>query len=409
MTRETVIQTEDAPQRAHALGDTGEVELSILMPCLNEAETVATCVSKAVAVLERNGIAGEVIVADNGSTDGSQELAEQAGARVVHVSARGYGSALAGGIAAARGTYVLFGDADDSYDFGTAPQFLEKLRAGSDLVMGNRFQGKIHPGAMPWHHKYVGNPVLTGIGRLFFRAPVGDFHCGLRAFRRQVIEELDLQTTGMEFASELVIKATLHRLRIAEIPIELRPDGRSRPPHLRSFRDGWRHLRFMLLFCPRCLFLIPGIALMLLSLGLGLVLVFRTIWIGHTGFGIHTLLVAGMLGLVGEQLALFALFAQQFAVLEGLHPPPRRLRRWLSVIRLEHGLIAGAALIVAGLALLGAAVIDWRNHDFGPLDPTWTMRLVIPATVALVAGAQTLFGSFLLSVLQLTRRRTSAL
>lgn len=405
----TVIRTEVAPLRADALDKRAEVELSILMPCLNEAETVATCVAKAVAALDRHGIAGEVIVADNGSTDGSQELAEAAGARVVNVAARGYGSALAGGIAAARGRYVLFGDADDSYDFGAAPQFLEKLRAGSDLVMGNRFRGKIHPGAMPWHHKYIGNPVLTGIGRLFFHAPVGDFHCGLRAFRREAIEELDLQTTGMEFASEMVIKATLQKLAIAEIPIELRPDGRSRPPHLRSFRDGWRHLRFMLLLCPRWLFLVPGVALMLLSLCLGLVLAFGTVWIGQTGFGIHTLLVAGMLGLVGEQLVLFALFAQQFAVIEGLHPPPPRLRRWMSRLRLEHGLAAGAVLIVAGLALLVAAIADWRNHGFGPLDPTKTMRLVIPACVALVAGAQTLFGSFLLSVLQLARRRTSTL
>ena len=376
------------------------LELSIVMPCLNEAETLATCIKKAQWYLTQHKLSGEIIVADNGSTDGSQDIAAQMGVRVITVKEKGYGSALQGGIAAARGHYIIMGDADDSYDFTKLTPFLEKLRAGCDLVMGNRFKGGIKAGAMPPLHKYLGNPVLTWIGRLFFPSPCGDFHCGLRGFRKEAIKKLNLRTTGMEFASEMVVKASLHRMRIAEVPTTLSPDGRSRPPHLRSWRDGWRHLRFLLLYSPRWLFLYPGVLLMLLGLIVGL-------WLlpGSRGiFDIHTLLFAATAIIVGFQAIAFAVFTKVFAISEGLIPEDRRLNRVFRHINLEIGLIVGGALFLAGIAGSIYAFGIWGTHLFGPLDPSQTMRIVIPSVTCLALGVQTIFSSFFLSVLGLKRR-----
>jgi glycosyltransferase involved in cell wall biosynthesis len=375
------------------------------MPCLNEAETLATCIQKALGSLELHEIAGEVLVADNGSSDGSREIATRMGARVISVSDRGYGAALQGGIAAARGRYVLIGDADDSYDFGEVWPFVEKLREGYDLVMGNRFAGAIRPGAMPPLHRYLGNPVLTGLGRLLFRSPCGDFHCGLRAFRKDAIERLDLQTTGMEFASEMVVKATLLGQRIGEVPITLSPDGRSRPPHLRSWRDGWRHLRFLLLFSPRWLFLYPGFVLM----GIGLL---AMLWIlpqpraiGGVTFDINTLLYSAASVFLGFQSVIFAVFTKIYAVNEGLLPEDRRLNTLFRYVKLETGLVTGAALILAGSIGSLFAVGNWGARSFGELDPRVSMRIVVPAVLALTLGFQVVLSSFFLSVLGLRRRR----
>jgi glycosyltransferase involved in cell wall biosynthesis len=307
------------------------LELSIVMPCLNEAETLATCIGKARDYLERQQIAGEVLIADNGSSDGSQEIATNSGARVVPIPERGYGSALRGGIAAAKGQYIIMGDADDSYDFTNLSPFLEKLRQGYDLVMGNRFQGGIKPGAMPVLHKYLGNPVLTWLGRLFFGSPCGDFHCGLRGFSKQAIKQLNLRTTGMEFASEMVVKASLYGLKITEVPTTLSPDGRSRPPHLKTWRDGWRHLRFLLMYSPRWLFLYPGLALMFLGF-------VATIWF-MTQPKVHTLLYSATALIIGFQIVSFAVFTKAFAISEGLLPEDRKLKRFLRYINLEVGLM----------------------------------------------------------------------
>jgi len=380
------------------------VELSIVMPCLNEAETLATCIQKAQRSLAENNVAGEIIVADNGSTDGSPELAERLGARVVNVQAKGYGNALMGGIAAARGRYVIMGDADDSYDFSALGPFIAKLREGHDLVMGNRFRGGIKPGAMSPLHRYFGNPVLTTIGRLFFRSPCGDFHCGLRGFSKSAVMNLDLQTTGMEFASEMVVKATLQGLRIAEVPTTLSPDGRSRPPHLRSWRDGWRHLRFLLLYSPRWLFLYPGSLLMVIGLGTMLWLVPGPQVIGGVTFDVHTLLYAAVAIVIGFQSILFAVFTKVFAISEGLLPRDERLERAFRHVTLEVGVVVAIILILAGLAGSAYAYWFWDQLSFGNLDPARTMRIVIPAVTSLTLGCQTLFSSFFLSILGLRRR-----
>lgn len=379
-------------------------ELSIVMPCLDEAETLATCIRKAQGFLARAGVDGEVVVADNGSRDGSREIAAGLGARVVEVAERGYGAALRAGIEATRGRYVVMGDADDSYDFAALDGFVERLRAGCDLVMGNRFRGGLRPGAMPALHRYLGNPVLTGLGRLFFRSPAGDFHCGLRAFSRAAYQRMELQTTGMEFASEMVIAATLKGLRIDEVPVVLHKDGRSRPPHLRSWRDGWRHLRFMLLYSPNWLFLLPG----LLLLGFGLV---GGGWIASAPralagvvLDIHTLLVAGFLVILGFQLVVFAVSTKLFAVREGFLPPDAWLLRAARHVALEHGVVAGAVMALGGLALLAWAVSGWSHQGFGPLDARVTMRQVIPAVVLMILGFQTLFAAFFLSLLGLRKR-----
>jgi glycosyltransferase involved in cell wall biosynthesis len=382
-----------------------DLELSIVMPCLNEAETLATCIEKAQGSLRKLEIDGEVVIADNGSTDGSQEIALRMGARVVPVDVRGYGAALMGGIWAARGQYIIMGDADDSYDFTNLTPFVEKLRAGCDLVMGNRFKGGIEPGAMPPLHRYLGNPLLTFIGRLFFKSPSGDFHCGLRGFRKEAALRMNLQSTGMEFASEMVVKATLMGMRITEVPTSLTPDGRSRPPHLRSWRDGWRHLRFLLLYSPRWLFLYPGLLLMLVGSAVGLWILPGSGRIGEIYFDVDTLLYAAAAILIGFQSVLFAVFTKTFAILEGLMPEDERLNRLYSVITLETGVIVGLLLMAAGFAGSLLALSDWGAHSFGAIDPKQVLRIVIPATLALTLGSQIVLSSFFLSVLGLGRRR----
>lgn len=383
-------------------------EVTILMPCLNEAETLETCIGRAQQAIRAHELRAEIIVADNGSTDGSREIAERCGARVVPVAERGYGAALLGGIAAARGDYIIMGDADDSYDFAAIYPFVEKLREGYDLVMGCRFPsggGTVEPGAMPWLHRWMGNPILSGIGRLFFLCPVTDFHCGLRGFRKESVEAMDLQTTGMEFASEMVIKATLRKMRIANVPITLRPDGRSRPPHLRSWRDGWRHLRFMLMYSPRWLFLIPGMLLLVLGAVGGGFLVAGPIRIGSVTFDTNTLVVCSMSVLLGFVLVLFAVFAKIFAVTEGLLPEDERLNKLFRYITLEVGLIIGAIVTAIGLAALIGAVVYWGRRGFGTLSCSESLRLVVPAATCITLGTNIIFASFLLSILGLRRRR----
>jgi glycosyltransferase involved in cell wall biosynthesis len=387
--------------------DSDSIEVSIVMPCLNEAETLATCVRKALQGLEDTGATGEIIVADNGSTDGSQDLACQCGARVVPVAAKGYGNALSGGIAAARGRYVIMGDADESYDFSNIAPFIKRLRAGADLVMGCRLPrggGTIKPGAMPWMHRWIGNPVLSFIGRLFFHCPITDFHCGLRGFSKRAYDIMDLHTTGMEFASEMVIKSTLLGMKMEEVPITLSKDGRSRPPHLRSWRDGWRHLRFMMLYSPRWLFLYPGFILMGLGLLVGLYLLPQPrTWFGIT-FDVHTLLLASAAVLIGFQAICFAFFTKIFAVMENLLPPDPKLESVFKYINLERGLIAGALILLAGLGLSLEAVFKWSDASFGPLQPSQILRILIPGTTLLMLGFQMIWASFFFSILGLTRK-----
>jgi glycosyltransferase involved in cell wall biosynthesis len=374
-------------------------ELTILMPCLNEAATVGSCVAKARGFLERAGIDGEVLIADNGSDDGSRELAERAGARVVKVAERGYGAALEGGIAAARGRYVIMGDADDSYDFARLDGFVAKLREGYPLVMGNRFRGEIRKGAMPFLHRYLGNPVLSFVGRLLFRTGVGDFHCGLRAFDREAVRALHLTTSGMEFASELIVKAALAGWRIAEVPTTLSPDGRGRTPHLRTWRDGWRHLRFLLLFSPRWLFLYPGLALLTLGIVFTALLYLAPLRVLGAGLDIHSMLYASAAALLGMQLCLFALFARVSAQNTGLLARHPGLERLLRTLTLERGLLFGLALAVCGLLWSGAAFWQWREAGFGALDPRVVMRDTIPAAALMVGGMEIMLASFLLSLL----------
>ena len=381
------------------------LELTILMPCLNEAETLAVCIDKAQAFLARSGIAGEVVIGDNGSTDGSQDIARAHGARVVDVAERGYGSALMGGIRAARGRYVIMADSDDSYDFSALDPFVAKLREGFVLVMGNRFKGGIMPGAMPKLHRYLGNPVLTFIGRLFFRSPCGDFHCGLRGFDRAAILALDLQAPGMEFASEMVVKATLKGVSIAEVPTILHPDGRSRPPHLRSWRDGWRHLRFLLLYSPSWLFLYPGLALFIAGVWGMAWLLPAARHIGGVTLDIHSLLYAAAFLLVGAHSAIFWLFAKQYGMREGMLPDDPDFRALVARITLERGLVLGALLVVAGIALGIAAVSGWGAAGFGDLSPAFTMRAVIPSATLILLGFQIAYGSFFISVLEIRSAR----
>ena len=380
------------------------LELSVVLPCLNERETVVVCVQKAVAALEKAGIHGEVIVADNGSTDGSVELAETEGARVVHVEHRGYGNALRGGIQAARGKYVLMADSDDSYDFTHIPRFIEQLRNGSDLVMGNRFLGGIRDGAMPLLHRYLGNPVLTAIGRLFFRSPSRDFHCGIRAFRKDSYERMDIRSTGMEFASEMVVKASLLRMKVSEVPTTLSPDGRSHPPHLRTWHDGWRHLRFLLMYSPRWLFLYPGIASIVVGLATCIWLMPGPRRVGGIVFDFHTLAYGFGAIVVGFQLLAFAVFTKVFAITEGLLPEDPRLNRMFEYIKLETGLLAGALCV--GLGIVGSllAVSTWARSSFGPITSDNLLRLVMLSVFALILGPQIIFSSFFLSILGLRRR-----
>jgi glycosyltransferase involved in cell wall biosynthesis len=390
---------------AHPSRARGDLELTILMPCLNEAETLPTCIDKARHYLDRSGIRGEILVADNGSTDGSREIAAERGARVVSVAERGYGAALKAGIQAAGGRYVIMGDADDSYDFSDLNPFVTKLREGAELVMGNRFKGGIAPGAMPRLHKYLGNPVLSGIGRLFFKSPIGDFHCGLRGFDRQAIAALGLESPGMEFASEMVVKATLRHKAIAEVPTMLSPDGRSRPPHLRSWRDGWRHLKFLMLFCPKWLFFYPGLVLLTAGAASMLWLVPQPRSLFGVELDVNTLAFSVAAVVCGFEAIFFSVFAR--AVASDLHLLPRdplieRLRRLWT---LERGLLVGCAVFALGLVAALAAVGAWGRQSFGALDPAVTLRTVLPAAAALMVGLQLMFGSCLISVLNLRKGR----
>ena len=381
-----------------------ECELSIVMPCLNEAETLGTCLSKALGFLQSNAVSGEIIVADNGSTDGSLEIAQSMGVRIVQVEERGYGAALMGGIKAARGQYVIMGDSDDSYDFSELGPFLQKLREGYALVMGNRFQGGVHPGAMPFLHRYLGNPALSAIGRLFFRSPIGDFHCGLRGFEKNAILALNMRTTGMEFASEMVVKSSMRKLSISEVPTILHRDGRTRQPHLRTWRDGWRHLRFLLLFSPRWLFLYPGLALFGFGTFLMAWLVTQPRTIGSFTLDVNTLFYAALSMILGNQSVVFAIFTKVFAISEGLMPDDPKLNRAFKFFNLEVGLMIGALLILAGFAGSIFALIYWGNVSFGSLNPSNSLRVVIPSGTMLAIGFQIILSSFFLSILGLKRK-----
>jgi glycosyltransferase involved in cell wall biosynthesis len=382
------------------------VEVSVVMPCLNEADTLATCIAKAQRALREHGIDGEIIVADNGSTDGSQDIARRLGARVIEVAARGYGNALREGIAAARGTFVIMGDADDSYDFLELPKFVEKLRAGWDLAQGCRLPsggGTIRPGAMPRLHRWLGNPMFSMMVRRMFWAPVHDVYCGLRGFRKDLFDGLDLRSPGMEFAPEMVIKSSLQKARIAEVPITLHPDGRkAHAPHLRTFHDGWRTLRFFLMYSPRWLFLYPGLVL----IGLGLVgygLAMPGLGVGRVHFDAHTLLFSTLAILLGHQSVVFAIVAKTVAMGERLLPPNKRMDAFYRVITLERGLTASLLALAGGIVLLVLAVNQWRVRGFGDLDYASTMRLVVPGVMLTALGFQTLLASFLVGILRTAR------
>lgn len=385
------------------------LELSIVMPCLNEAKTVGVCVAKAIDYLRREGIAGEVIVADNGSTDGSQAIATYRGARVVPVAERGYGNALLAGIAAARGTFVIMGDSDDSYDFSALDGFVAELRGGYDLVLGNRFRGGIEPGAMPALHKFFGNPLLTLIGRTLYKSPSRDFYCGLRGFRRSAILSLGLDSAGMEFALEMIVKATIHNLRITEVPTRLSVDGRGRRSHLRSWRDGWRSLRFFLLLSPRAMFLYPGAAIFLFGLAATLTLFFRDVVVGSVGFAEHTMIMTAAAINIGFEAMLFWAFAKVIAIQRGLLLRDPLFERLRAVIPLERGLALGAVLLLLGLATFAVALGDWFHAGFGSLRTGNAIRYVILSSTSLVLGAQILYASFFLYLLEYRgARRDSA-
>jgi len=382
-----------------------DIELTILMPCLNEAETVGACVAEARDWMTSARIAGEVVVADNGSSDGSRELACGAGARLVKIAKRGYGAALQGGIAEARGRYIIMGDADASYDFAHLDPFVERLRAGDDLVMGNRFAGGIEPGAMPWLHRYVGNPLLSFAGRLMFQIPIRDFHCGLRGMRTDSVRVLGLRSRGMEFASEMVVRAALARQTISEVPTTLRPDGRTRAPHLRTWSDGWRHLRFLLLYSPRWLFLLPGLVLTVVGLALtALISVNGSVHVGSTTFQVNTLVYAATLAIVGVQTATFGVFTRIYAVAKGYLPPDDRLDRFGGRFRLERGFLFGVAVLIAGLVAGVISLVWWHQNDFGALDAEHQLRLVVPAALGLVLGSWIILSSFFLSILGLDKQ-----
>jgi glycosyltransferase involved in cell wall biosynthesis len=376
------------------------VEVSVVIPCLNEARSIGLCVEKARNALAAAAIAGEVVVADNGSTDGSIEIAGERGARLAHASLKGYGHTLRKGIEEARGRFIVMGDADDSYDFGEIPHFVAKWREGYDVVMGNRFKGGIKPGAMPWHHRYIGNPILSALLRLMFQADCGDTQCGMRGFTKDVYTRMDLRTTGMEFASEFVIKAKRLGVRTTEIPITLWPDKRGRPPHLRSFRDGWRHLRFMLLYAPNWLFLGPGGILAALGVGLVFWLLPGPRQVGRVVLDIHTMLFGLLFALLGVQICFVGLFAKVFSYVERFDPRQHSLERWLEHLSLEQGLVAGAVLAAAGMAVEVGVFWKWAASGFGPLQQA---RAVIVGSLLFFVGVQTVFSSFFLSMLGISR------
>lgn len=377
------------------------MELTILMPCLNEENTIQDCILRANDFLTRSGIDGEVLVSDNGSTDSSVEFARNLGARVIFAAERGYGAALIAGIESARGQYIIMGDSDCSYDFSDLDAFVAVLRQGKQLVMGNRFRGGISPGAMPWLHRHLGNPVLSFFGRLFFKVPVEDFHCGLRGFDRSSVRALTLQCTGMEFASEMVVKAALRGLRIAEVPTTLSPDRRGRPPHLRTWRDGWRHLRFLLLFSPRWLFYYPGLALFFAGILIQLLLMSGPVDVASVVFDVHTMLYGAAATIVGSQLIVFAVLAKIFAVDQGILPESSRVERLKKWFSLEFGVALGAVSTVSGLLVSVGSLLAWDAVRFGDLEPAYGMRLVIPSVCLFVVGTQLLFASFFYGVLGL--------
>jgi glycosyltransferase involved in cell wall biosynthesis len=383
------------------------VEVTIVMPCLNEADTLGICIEKAQRALSANSISGEVVVADNGSTDGSQGIATRMGARVVNVAAKGYGNALMGGIAAARGKYIIMGDADDSYDFLEIPKYLEKLRQGYDLVQGCRLPsggGRVMPGAMPLLHRWWGNPMFSLMARWWFYAPIHDVYCGLRGFTKVLYHRLNLRCTGMEFATEMIIKASLYSEKMTEVPITLHPDGRtSHPPHLKTYRDGWRTLRFFLIYSPRWLFYLPGVFLIVVGLA-GYAIAMPGMAIGGVTFDAHTLLFASLAILCGYQSVLFAIFSKTFAISEGLLPENQRLTRFFQIVNLERGLLLGSGSLLFGLVLLLTAVNIWREAGYGSLDYAKTMRLVIPGATLTALGFQTVLSSFFVSILGMKRR-----
>lgn len=392
---------------AQTVTSEGAPELSIVMPCLNEAETIGTCIQKAQEFLHQYKVVGEIVIADNGSIDGSQEIATLMGARVIHVEAKGYGNALMGGITAARGRYVIMGDADDSYDFLDLGCFVDRLREGHDLVMGCRLPwggGIIKPGAMPFLHRWWGNPMFTVMARRWFGAPINDVYCGLRGFSKALFQRLNLRCTGMEFATEMIIKSSLYREKIAEVPITLHPDGRTtHPPHLKTYRDGWRTLRFFLMYSPRWLFVIPGTILIFLGM-LGYAVAMPGLRIHGVTFDAHTLLFASLAILCGYQAVLFAIFSKTFAVSEGLMPEDPKLAQFFKIMYLERGLILSGAGLLLGLGLLLAAVQDWRLAGFGQLDYAKTMRLVVPGATITALSFQTILSSFFVSILGMRRR-----
>lgn len=370
------------------------------MPCLNEAETLAICIKKAKSFLEKNKIDGEVLIADNGSKDASVAIAAQEGARVVNVTARGYGNALIGGINAAKGRYIIMGDADDSYDFSNMEPFVEKLREGYDLVMGNRFKGGVDKGAMPFLHRYLGNPVLSFIGRLFFKIKTGDFHCGLRGFNAERIKQLKLHTPGMEFASEMVVKSSLFHYKITEVPTTLKKDGRSHPPHLNTWRDGWRHLVFLLIYSPKWLFLIPGLIILIISLvGFG-ILSFKMVYLKNVGIDIHTLTYLGFAIILSYQMILFSILSKFYAINHGLIPIKSSFLKIFKVFSLEKGIVAGLLLFFAGLILSVFLFKYWADMNYGMIqDLSYTFRILIPSVVLMVVGLQTVFSSFILRII----------
>ncbi len=393
---------------AQILSDKEQVlEVSVVMPCLNEADTLGICIEKAWQALNEHGIVSEVIVADNGSTDGSQAIARAMGARVVDVASRGYGQALMGGIEAARGRFIIMGDADDSYDFREIPRFVEKLRAGYELVQGCRLPwggGRVMPGAMPFLHRWWGNPMFSLMARIWFGAPIHDVYCGLRGFTKELYDRLDQRCTGMEFATEMIIKSSLYRVQMAEVPISLHPDGRkSHPPHLKTFRDGWRTFRFFLMYSPRWLFFRPGLVLILLGL-LGYAIALPGMTIKGVTFDVHTLLFASLALICGQQAIMFALFSKIFAISEGLMPESQRMRRFFELVNLERGVITGGVSVLFGLLLLVAAINQWRLTHFGHLDYSYTMRWVIPGATLTALGFQTVWASFVISILRMRRR-----
>jgi glycosyltransferase involved in cell wall biosynthesis len=382
-----------------------DMELTILMPCLNEAKTIGNCIQQAQKFLGDYKIQGEILIADNGSTDGSDQIAQTLGARIVKIKEKGYGNAIRGGITVARGKYIIIGDADESYDFYHLMPFLNKLREGNDLVMGNRFKGGIEPGAMPPLHQYLGNPILSGIGKLFFKTPINDFHCGLRGFSKESALKMDLHSSGMEFASEMVIKASLLKMNICEIPTTLSPDGRDRPPHLQTWRDGWRHLRFMLIYSPRWLFLYPGIFMMLIGLILSTWTFFSPITINSVEFDIHSLLYFNAIILIGFNMVLFSIQSRYYGHRVGLLPKSEKISKFVNHFTLERGLFLGIILIFLGFSMALWAFSIWAQSQFGNINPRSTMRIAIPSISIILMGTQTIFSSFFISILGIKTKK----